>query len=274
MELQELRERINALTLTDSANRLDAAIALRPELAGLRFFDPPLVGCAAADDPIFAQMQSDPKIIGDVFRTPQEWLPGAKSVISLFFPKTEAVRKSNYEGTEPSAEWLHARIEGQEFLKYAIHTLKRWLEEAGYQAVIPFYPPDFTIRANTDAPGLPGIATSWSERHIAFAAGLGTFGLAKNLITEKGDAGRLASLVTNAEFPPTPRRYTDPYEYCTFCGACAPRCPVGAISTEHGKDIFTCKAHVEKQKLVYAPRYGCAKCQLRVPCETGIPKKV
>ena len=273
MELQELRERITALTLTDSANRLDTAIALRPELAGLRFFAPPLVGCAAADDPIFAQMQSDPKIIGDVFRTPQEWLPGAKSVISLFFPKTETVRRSNYEGPEPSAEWLHARIEGQEFLKYAIQTLKRWLEEAGYQAVVPLYTPDFTIRFNADDPELPAVASSWSERHVAFAAGLGTFGLAKNLITEKGDAGRITSLVTDAEFPPTLRRYTDPYEYCTFCGACARRCPVGAISPERGKDVFSCKAHVEKQKLLYAPRYGCAKCQLRVPCETGIPKK-
>ncbi len=39
---------------------------------------------------------------------------------------------------------------------------------------------------------------------MAYISGLGTFSLSKGIITEKGMAGRLISLVTNAALPPTP----------------------------------------------------------------------
>ena len=72
--------------------------------------------------------------------------------------------------------------------------------------------------------------SSWSERHVAFVCGLGTFGLSKGLITEKGICGRFGSVVTTAELPRTERPYTGIYEYCIQCRACARNCPVGAIS--------------------------------------------
>lgn len=47
--------------------------------------------------------------------------------------------------------------------------------------------------------------SNWSERHVAFVCGLGTFGLSKGLITEKGIAGRLGSLIVSEKFEPRKR---------------------------------------------------------------------
>lgn len=273
MDLKNIQTMLDELITGDSANRLDAEIALRPELAGLRFFDAPLIGCAAADDPLFAQMKADPAIIGPMFLTPEEWLPGAKSVVSVFFPKTEEVRQSNREGDLPSAQWLHARIEGQDFIRRAIDAITAQLRAEGFRTVVPQYDKRFALHVNNSAPALPHCVTTWSERHAAFAAGLGTFALSKHIITEKGVCGRFGSFITDAVFSVTPRAYTDPYEYCNFCGACVPRCPVQAISLDGGKNVPVCKTRLDGLKPRFAPRYGCAKCQVRVPCESSRPTK-
>jgi len=41
--------------------------------------------------------------------------------------------------------------------------------------------------------GPKGQFSNWSERHIAYVAGLGTFSLADSFITEKGAANRVAA---------------------------------------------------------------------------------
>ena len=80
-------------------------------------------------------------------------------------------------------------------------------------------------------------------------------------------------MITDAVFPSTPRPYTQPYEYCTFCGACVPRCPVRAISVKKGKDIKVCAKYTKYLEGIYTPYFGCGKCQLDIPCETGIPAR-
>ena len=122
-------------------------------------------------------------------------------------------------------------------------------------------------------PGAPKdlFASNWSERHAAFAAGLGTFSLTRGLITKRGMAGRFGSVIVDLPLEVSPRPYREPYEYCIRCGACARRCPAGAISLERGKEQAPCKAYLGRQKQLYAPRYGCGKCQTAVPCEAGIP---
>jgi len=59
-----------------------------------------------------------------------------------------------------------------------------------------------------------GWTSTWSERHIAFAAGLGTFSLTRAVITSKGCNVRFASLVTNAPLEVTPRKNNDPTANC------------------------------------------------------------
>lgn len=253
--------------------------ALSPELAGMQIFDTPLLSVGDVKDPMFLKLQ-EPQAIGPHFRLPEEWLPGAKSVISMFFPFTERVKESNGTSSpDPSSEWLHARIEGQKFLNEICLFIKTELEKAGEQAVVPILTDDFWA---VEAPGTSakapdekmGFTSNWSERHVAFVCGLGTFCLSKGLITEKGVCGRFASVVTTAELPVTKRLYEDIYEYCNQCGACIHNCPVGAITLEGGKDHEICRAYVDEMKVRYAPRYGCGKCQIQVPCMSRIPASV
>lgn len=276
MTLQEVRKVLEQWVAEDPGNAIDRAYALRPELAGIPYFDAPLLGCAAADDPLFVQFQTDPVIYGPVFRLPEEWLPGAQSVLSFFLPYSKPIRDSNRADWDaPSDAWLHGRIEGQALLMKLCNQLAELLQDAGYQAVIPAGHPDLQLVFDPERleRGEPVYVSNWSERHVAYAAGLGTFGLSANIITEKGVCGRFGSVITNAPLSPTPRPYTQPYEYCTFCGACGKHCPADAIAVKPGKDMLACKVFVEGTMKTYAPRYGCGKCQLAVPCETGIPKK-
>ena len=100
--------------------------AIYPKLAGMKIYDDPLVGFASADDELFVTEFKKEGIIHPEYLTPLEWLAGAKTVISFFLPFTMEVKKSNRNRTDDSyepgipqrcsAEWLHARIEGQIFL--------------------------------------------------------------------------------------------------------------------------------------------------------------
>ena len=55
-------------------------------------FLPPLVGFAAADDPLFLTYK---EVVGPFHRTPTEWLAGARTVISWILPIAAATRASN-----------------------------------------------------------------------------------------------------------------------------------------------------------------------------------
>jgi len=52
-----------------------------------------------------------------------------------------------------------------------------------------------------------GLASNWSQRHIAYAAGLGTFSLSDGFITPKGIAMRCGSVVCDAALSPTLQVY-------------------------------------------------------------------
>lgn len=265
-------------TYVDTAgdNVLRPEIALRPDLVGLRLFGEPLVGVAAADDPCFEEMLR-PGVIGSHFVTPLKWLPGARSVVSYFLPFTDAVIVSNRkDALFPSDEWLHGRIEGQGMVDSLGRHLAEKIVEAGHQAIYPCASEKFWSWAkpagvNSLGMTVPGHTSNWSERHIAYACGLGTFSLSMALITEKGTAGRFGSVVTTLPLRPDARPYDRYDEYCTYCGACARNCFVGAISPGTGKDKGVCEVLLDERKIRYKPRYGCGKCYVNVPCKRGIP---
>lgn len=259
-------------------NYIPGETALTEEAAGIKLFEAPIFGIGDAEDEYFLEFKKT-GVIGPHFMTPKEWLPEAKRVISFFLPFTDEVKKSNYiPGPRPSAQWLHGRIEGQKFLMELSAYLKCELEKKGEKALIPCADSRFqSVEAAGSSPEFQDKTVSysscWSERHGAFVCGLGTFGLSKGLITEKGVCGRFGSIITTMELPVTERPYKELYEYCTFCGACIRRCPAGAISMEKGKDNEICGKHIEWTKKECAPRYGCGKCQVQVPCMSRIPKR-
>lgn len=241
---------------------------------GTVLYDTPLIGFAAASDEIF-ETYKQKEVIGPRFLTPAEWLRTAKTVVSFFLPFSAAVRISNRaDGTDPSAEWLYGRIEGQAFIGKFMAALKQMLEGKGIEVCVPSMDERFDVKfettLTTERPDFRA-ESRWSERHAAYACGLGTFGLSRGLISEKGMAGRYAGLIVSEEWTATGRGYMGIEDYCIKCGACARNCPVQAISLEYGKNNVLCNDHLEKMKKKYSPRYGCGKCQVGVPCEYEAP---
>jgi epoxyqueuosine reductase QueG len=263
---------------TDPGNRFDD-----PSMGPL--FDPPLVGVAAADDPWFARFK---EIIGDFHWTPQEALElvtpqtRARSVISWCLPVAEAARVSNRRETQfPSRNWAYVRTFGEEFVTRLRHGMERRLRALGFAAVAPAVVPECDVKVRAPV----GLSSRWSERHVAFAAGLGTFGLSGGLITHRGIAHRLGSVVTSADIPPTPRPYGDhAFAWCLklsggTCGACIRRCPVGSIGeTIQDRDKSRCHEHAYilinrrgREVFGWEGVYGCGLCQTAVPCEGRNP---
>jgi epoxyqueuosine reductase QueG len=251
-----------------STNCISPEKAICPEIAGVKFFEEPLVKFGSARDELFEKFK-EPGIIGPWFQKPEEWMKEGKTVVSLFFPFTKEVRESNRKCAEiPSNEWLHGRIEGQAFLTGFMNELKDWFEENGTSACVPSNNEKFRQVVEGEVYG-----SNWSERHVAYVCGMGTFGLSKGIITEKGMAGRLMSIIVDCEMETDERDYTEVYEYCTMCGACIKRCPANAITFENGKNHKMCDDWNRKIKEMKAPRFGCGICQTKVPCESSRPVK-
>ena len=200
-------------------------------------------------------------------------------MVSWVLPQRQVVRRANRRAKKyPSEEWARIRVYGEEFNVALRRHLVQSLEEAGHAAIAPMLVPNWTIVKSQRF----SYASSWSERHAAHAAGLGTFGLCDGLITARGKAMRAGSVVARIAIDPTPRPYADHRAYCLYfaegtCGKCIDRCPARAI-TEAGHDKEKCRQHLARsrdyvEKTYKFVGYGCGLCQVGVPCEAGIPVK-
>jgi epoxyqueuosine reductase len=251
-------------------------------------FESPLVGFAGGADPLW---ESYKEYVGPFHWTPLEIFDRTfpesgvaaqnLTVISWVLPQTAATKADNRKETSyPAERWARARIFGEEVnVKLRKHVTKV-LQQEGYEAVAPQLSSQWSRK---DSPRYV-YASTWSERHAAYAAGLGTFGLCDGLITPAGKAVRMGSVIANIQIQPTPRPYTDHHAYCLFytqglCGKCIPRCPVGALS-ENGHDKRRCRSHIRPVTADYVKAnfgfdgYGCGLCQTGVPCESKIPTKM
>lgn len=247
----------------------------------------PHLGIARGDDPFFARFK---EMIGPFYWTPEEAFamafpeispdPSELRVISYLLPQTPATRadqgrQSNY----PSERWARSRFYGEEFNCALRLHLAATLTEAGFPAVAPERLPGFDYRQSERY----GFASNWSERHTAFVAGLGTFGLSDALITRWGKAVRFGSVVVRMELPVEPRPYGDDHHaWCLWyakgtCGICAKRCPAGAIDTAGGHDKPACHRYIRTVTAPFATEtYGtgstpCGLCQVKIPCEAQVP---
>jgi len=244
----------------------------------------PLVGFSSGADPIYKFYKED---IGEFYLSPLEFFvhdfPGVEvtpdqlTVISWILPQTEATKADHRKETYfPSEKWARSRIFGEEAnVKLRRHVVEV-LKQAGIEAVAPMLSPLWERKISERY----GYASTWSERHAAYAAGLGTFGLSDGLITPRGKAMRTGSVVARMTVPPNDKPYTDHNAYCLFyakgtCGECIGRCPIGAITGE-GHDKKLCSKYLDMTRQ-YVSRhfgfegYGCGLCQTGVPCESGIP---
>lgn len=251
--------------------------------AGLPYFTRPLVGVADATERLFDEYR---QVIGPFHRRPLEWLadlspekrPKGGSVVCWVLPISDATRASNRrETTWPSRPWALTRQHGEAFNIKLRRAVVAWLQERGHLAVAPQLAPGWHEVASPRC----GAASAWSERHAAYAAGLGTFSLNDALITRHGMAHRLGSVVTDLRLEADSRPWPNHLHNCLFhrngsCGACIKRCPVGALSRD-GHDKVRCMEYVYGAAVrTKGPEYGvnttgCGLCQTGVPCEGKIP---
>lgn len=269
MDKQDIIKSAEEFISSSEYNYVSEDEAIAGELAGMQIFDKPIFAFGAAEDEGFYLLKNR-EAVGEHLMLPKQWLSGAETVISFFLPFTDNVIKSNRPDRQwPSNEWLHGRIEGQRLVGKLCGYIAAILIAGGYDSIAPTLDSRFWSSASQLA-AIP-FTSNWSERHAAFVCGMGTFGLSKGIITERGMAGRLGSVVTQLELEPTARNYECIYEYCTMCGVCQKRCPVEAISLSEGKNHVKCSDFLDLTKEKYSPRYGCGKCQVAVPCERRIP---
>ena len=249
----------------------------------------PLIGFASGSDLLWEAYKKEH--VGDfhwtpveafALRYPEETVDASElSVMSWILPQTEATRNDQRKaGNLPSERWARARIFGEDFVNKGLrrHLLTK-LEEKNVRAVAPHL---LEAWKSVDSEKYV-FASTWSERHAAYAAGLGTFGLCDGLITPAGKAMRAGSLVIRLELPATERPYTHHQEYCLYfssgtCGVCMKRCPIDAITPE-GHDKRRCRAYLREVTAPYVEDtwhfkgYGCGFCQIGVPCEKSIPRR-
>jgi epoxyqueuosine reductase len=249
-----------------------------------RAWDEPLVGFSKGNDPLYELYKEK---VGPFHWTPLEIFqlafPGkpAKAeeltVISWILPQTEQVKTDLRKETKnPAERWVRARKYGEIFNEELRKHISEVLSKAGFPAVAPTLSDKYKTLQSEHY----GLASTFSERHAAYAAGLGTFGLCDGLITPKGKAMRCGAIVARIQVEPSPRPYTDHHAYCLYyakgvCGMCITRCPGGAIS-KSGHDKGACMKQLAvttdySKKQFDIDGYGCGFCQTGTPCESKIP---
>ena len=274
-------EKIRGFLSEDESNKM--------KVDGSLIFDPDvLVGFVSGNDQIFENYKG---IIGDFHLTPPEAYKKFceknditcstenLSVVAYILPISQKTKKENLEYSKemPGERWAHTRLFGeqtnQKLQKYLVSELKK---EAGVEAVAPMTHGYMFRVHRKHAKGV--WASTWSHRHMAFAAGLGSFGLSDGFINERGIAMRCGSIIVDYKLPSdADKRPEDPYYYCSNCGTCIKRCPKGAITFEGRHDKQSCSEHVGST-IPYIKNnyeiniYSCGLCQVGVPCSDGIPE--
>lgn len=203
-----------------------------------------------------------PSLIGPDHILPQDVLPDATVIISYYVPFTKDLARTNAPSPDRAAEiaspeWACAYeelnalfTELNAHLADLISNIKPagccdgehssgccgGEHSSGFCGVVPKAASEFDQEA---------LISNWSQRHIAYAAGLGTFGLNNMLITPAGCCGRFNSIITNISRELLPPSEPMHEEMCLYkrakaadsdgpdiCRVCVRNCPAGALGGE------------------------------------------
>jgi epoxyqueuosine reductase len=257
--------------------------------------DEPVVAFANGDDQIFQDLKA---IIGEHHLTPRELIEkyiaskrlrfNAKAnvdhigVVSWALPivrETRLLERASPFGGSP--RYNHTRWIGIRLYESVEQFVASLLEVFRCNAVAPTQSRFFEIKQMSG----DWISANWSERHIAYACGLGTFGLNGLIITSRGCAVYLGSAVCDLALTPTPRSANHvancPFYQDGSCGLCIERCTASAISKD-GRSNSACLKNLRDEqagkvislgldKNLVGPAPACGRCSTGLPCEDKIP---
>jgi epoxyqueuosine reductase QueG len=199
---------------------------------------------------------------------PCDILPDAKSIVCFFIPFQDNVIDSNLKEKMASEKWVLAYIKTNDLIKTINDQIEILMEQSGFKAgKIPA-----THNFDTEK-----LVSNWSHRHIAYIAGIGTFGINNMLITKHGCCGRFGSIIINYELDEY-KENNDIKEKCLnkkngSCGICQKKCVVyayeNAVFNRH-KCYKQCLENAENNKKAgYAD--VCGKCLVGLPCSKSEP---
>lgn len=220
----------------------------------------PVVGFADANGSYIRALK---EIVAPAHLLPEDFMENPNIIISYYIPFTEelAALNLNVEGNLAAQEWSDAYNLTNTMIADISQYVSDLLTDMGYRAV----PPTGVVFDKEL------ILSNWSQRHIAYAAGLGTFGINNMLISEKGCCGRYGSVI--ADIPVEPDSILTE-ERCLYkkngsCKKCVQNCFSGALTTE-GFDRKKCFEIC----MINDARTGadvCGKCDIDIPCAFKAP---
>ncbi|UCE50884.1 MAG: epoxyqueuosine reductase [Desulfobacterales bacterium] len=222
----------------------------------------PLLAAAPVDQ----RFEQLPRIAANDHLHPNDLLSTAKSVIVFFIPFKKDLVKENKDGDRPCRNWGVAYVQTNDLIGRLSQALSDLLAEHGFKSELT------PATNNFDEAKL---MARWSHKHLGYLVNLGRFGVHNMLITTAGCAGRLGSLVTEAQIGEHPLINSD--EACLIkvgedCGKCMKACPVEALS-ENDFERRECwnRLNENRDTLDYLSdlpesTHVCGKCAAIMPC--------
>jgi epoxyqueuosine reductase QueG len=225
----------------------------------------PIVAFADAQDPLFLKLK---EVVDFAHLLPSDLLADAKTVISYFIPFTTETVASNSKGKDASKQWVQSYTETNQLITDLNTALSEMFTNSSFKAATTLPTHNFDEEK---------LVSCWSQKHVAYVAGLGKFGLHHMIITEKGCCGRIGSIVTNAKIEPTQRI---PAEFCLYkldgsCGVCIKKCVSKALKAD-SLDKQACYKECLRNAKTYAAlglADVCGKCIAEIPCSFTNPSK-
>jgi epoxyqueuosine reductase QueG len=254
---------MNKITIDELRMLAEEYVASEPARMGIEgFWQTPLLVSALIDE----RFDILPQIAFDAHLSPQELLPSAKSLVVFFIPFKRELVKENKKGDRPCRNWGLAYVQTNDLLNRLSQAIEEFFAGKGFKSGLT----PATHNFDEDI-----LMARWSHKHLAHLANLGRFGTHHMLITPAGCAGRLGSLVTEADLGDNPLIETD--EACLLkagkkCGKCIEACPVDALS-KTGFERRKCwnRLNENRDTLEYfsdLPKstHACGKCAALIPC--------
>ncbi len=230
--------------------------AYRREKAIAAYWRPPVLRLGDARHPRLLRLR---ELVRPDHFLPEDFLPGADTIVSYFLPFKDEVPAGNQPGREASELWARTYLLTNAMAARLNARLAETLQQKGYPAAVPAH-----IGVDWER-----LDSRWSQRHVAWFCGQGGFGLNNMLISDAGCGGRYFSIV--AKLGELERDEPAAEEYCLHkkdgsCGVCVKRCVNGAL-TVNGFDRFKCleACHANEDRH-YRGAEVCGKCMVGLPC--------
>ena len=233
------------------------------ETMGLNYtnlFRQPMVAISSAHDDRYFQLK---EIVGEWLLNPTELLSDAMSVVSYFVPFTKSVILEPVNEKNGSPLWGEAYEVINNSFNLINNTISNYLVGLGFSVkTIP----------STHTYDPKDMKSMWSHRSAAAIAGLGSFGINRMLITEKGSGGRFCSVVTSAKLKVTKNtlKVECLNKMNNSCGLCLNSCPVNALKHDNlYKHI--CQAELNKNERMLKKRTILSRVDICGKCISVCP---